>query len=233
MRFYFLLITTVISFLTASAQTTHTKSKAPAAPALRNALDSFSYAIGLSMGNFCNQQKITKLNTSMLLKGVSDGRSTDKALLNEQQMNAVISTYLSRRSAQDATSNKLAGEKFLADNAKMPGIVVLPSGLQYQVLNAGSDSTRPKLTDKVKCHYHGTLIDGTVFDSSVERGQPVEFPVNGVIQGWIEALQLMTVGSKWRLFIPSDLAYGDSGAGPVIGPGSTLIFDVELLEIIK
>jgi FKBP-type peptidyl-prolyl cis-trans isomerase FklB len=234
MRLYFLLLTTVIGSLTASAQTNQSKSKAPvAAPALKNALDSFSYAIGLSMGNFCNQQKIAKLNTSMLLKGVSDGRSTEKALLNEQEMNAVISSYLSRRSAQDATSNKLSGEKFLADNAKKPGTVVLASGLQYQVLNAGSDSTRPKLTDKVKCHYHGTLIDGTVFDSSVERGQPVEFPVNGVIQGWIEALQLMTVGSKWRLFIPPGLAYGDSGAGPVIGPGSTLIFDVELLEIVK
>jgi FKBP-type peptidyl-prolyl cis-trans isomerase FklB len=233
MRFYLLLLSTVTCFLTASAQTTQSKSKAPVAPVLRNALDSFSYAIGLSMGNFCNQQKITKLNTSILLKGVSDGRSSDKALLNEQQMNAVISSYLSRRSAQDATANKMAGEKFLADNSKKPGIIVLASGLQYEVLNAGSDSTRPKLADKVKCHYHGTLIDGTVFDSSVDRGQPVEFPVNGVIRGWIEALQLMTVGSKWRLFIPSDLAYGDSGAGPDIGPGSTLIFDVELLEIIK
>jgi FKBP-type peptidyl-prolyl cis-trans isomerase FklB len=233
MRFYLLLLSTVTCFSTASAQTTRSKPKAPVTPALRNALDSFSYAIGLSMGNFCNQQKITQLNTSVLLKGVSDGRSPDKALLNEQQMNAVISSYLSRQSAQDATANKLAGEKFLADNAKKPGIIVLASGLQYEVLNAGSDSTRPKLTDKVKCHYHGTLIDGTVFDSSVDRGQPVEFPVNGVIRGWIEALQLMPVGSRWRLFIPSDLAYGDSGAGPDIGPGSTLIFDVELLEIIK
>jgi FKBP-type peptidyl-prolyl cis-trans isomerase FklB len=233
MRFYLLLLSTVTCFSTASAQTTRSKSKAPVTPALRNALDSFSYAIGLSMGNFCNQQKITQLNTIVLLKGVSDGRSPDKALLNEQQMNAVISSYLSHQSAQDATANKLAGEKFLADNAKKPGIIVLASGLQYEVLNAGSDSTRPKLTDKVKCHYHGTLIDGTVFDSSVDRGQPVEFPVNGVIRGWIEALQLMPVGSRWRLFIPSDLAYGDSGAGPDIGPGSTLIFDVELLEIIK
>ncbi|HET6994917.1 MAG TPA: FKBP-type peptidyl-prolyl cis-trans isomerase [Chitinophagaceae bacterium] len=233
MRFYFLLLTTAISFLTASAQTTQSKSKVTAAPTLKNALDSFSYAIGLSTGNFCNQQKIAKLNTSMLLKGMTDAGSAGKALLTEQQMNTVISSYLSTRNTQNATANKQAGEKFLAANAKKQGVVTLASGLQYQVLNTGSDTTRPKLTDKVKCHYHGTLIDGTVFDSSVERGEPVEFPVNGVIQGWVEALQLMPVGSKWRLFIPSDLAYGDSGAGPTIGPGSTLIFDVELLEIVK
>jgi FKBP-type peptidyl-prolyl cis-trans isomerase FklB len=121
--------------------------------------------------------------------------------------------------------------KFLSENRKNEGVTELPSGLQYQVLKEG-DGEIPTATDKVKCHYHGTLIDGTVFDSSVQRGQPAVFPVNGVIQGWVEALQLMSTGSKWRLFIPSELAYGSNGAGAAIGPHSTLIFDVELLKII-
>jgi FKBP-type peptidyl-prolyl cis-trans isomerase FklB len=121
--------------------------------------------------------------------------------------------------------------KFLAENRKKQGVVELPSGLQYMVLTKGNGDM-PKASDKVQCHYHGTLIDGTVFDSSVERRQPAVFPVNGVIQGWVEALQLMATGSKWRLFIPSELAYGSHGAGAAIGPHSTLIFDVELLKII-
>lgn len=202
-------------------------------PALKTALDSFSYAMGMSVGNFCNQQKITGINTAMLLKGLGDGSKPEKALLNEQQMNQVISGYLGRRNAEKAGAAKAAGEKFLAGNAKKPGVVTLESGLQYMVIKAGTDTTRPKFTDQVKCHYHGTLLDGSIFDSSVQRGEPAVFPVNGVIQGWIEALQLMTVGSKWRLFIPSSLAYGDQAAGPAIPPGSMLIFDLEVLGIVK
>jgi FKBP-type peptidyl-prolyl cis-trans isomerase FklB len=127
---------------------------------------------------------------------------------------------------------KKAGEAFLAENKKKPGVVTLPSGLQYTIMKKG-DGPIPAAADTVRCHYHGTLIDGSVFDSSVERGQPAEFPVSGVIQGWVEALQLMPVGSKWKLFIPSNLAYGDNQMGPKIAPGSTLIFEVELLEIVK
>ncbi len=127
---------------------------------------------------------------------------------------------------------KQAGEKFLEENKNKPGVITLQSGLQYQVLKEGT-GPKPGPTEKVKCHYHGTLIDGTIFDSSVDRGQPATFAVNGVIKGWVEALQLMPVGSKWKLFIPANLAYGDRQAGAKILPGATLIFEVELLEIVK
>ena len=122
------------------------------------------------------------------------------------------------------------GQKFLEENSKKDGVITLDSGLQYEILTEG-DGPKPTANDRVKCHYHGTLIDGNVFDSSVERGQPAVFGVTQVIRGWVEALQLMTVGSKWRLFIPSDLAYGAQGAGDMIGPNTALIFDVELLGI--
>jgi FKBP-type peptidyl-prolyl cis-trans isomerase FklB len=140
--------------------------------------------------------------------------------------------YMQRLKTEKASGNKKAGEVFLAANKTKPGVISTPSGLQYIVLKEGS-GPKPGLTDKVKCHYHGTLIDGRVFDSSVDRGQPIELSVNGVIAGWTEALQLMSVGSKWKLFIPSNLAYGDQQAGALIAPGSTLIFDIELLDIIK
>ncbi|HEY0677691.1 MAG TPA: FKBP-type peptidyl-prolyl cis-trans isomerase [Chitinophagaceae bacterium] len=212
---------------------TTTKPAVSNAPVLKSALDSFSYAMGMSVGNFCNQQGIGNVNTSMLLKGLGDGSKPGKALMTEQQMNQVISSYLSKRNAQKASAAKAQGEKFLAENAKKPGVVTLESGLQYVVIKAGNDTTRPKITDQVRCHYHGTLLNGEVFDSSIKRGEPAVFRVNEVIQGWIEALQLMTVGSKWRLFIPSSLAYGDQQAGPAIAPGSTLVFDLELMEIVK
>lgn len=214
-------------------KTTTTNTVAANKPVLRNALDSFSYAMGMSMGNFCNNQGIKSVNTSMVLKGLGDGSKPGKALLTEQQMNQVISAYLGKRNAEKAQVAKAAGERFLAENAKKAGVVTLASGLQYMVLKAGADTVKPKDSDKVRCHYRGTLIDGMEFESSYESGQPVEFGVSAVIPGWTEALKMMTVGSKWRLFIPSDLAYGDQQAGPKIAPGSTLIFDVELLEIIK
>lgn len=144
----------------------------------------------------------------------------------------MINAYFMKLQQEKLEINKKAGEEFLNINKGRAGVVALPSGLQYQVLKMG-EGDKPKATDKVKCHYHGTLINGTVFDSSVERGQPAVFGVNQVISGWVEALQLMPVGSKWRLFIPSELAYGENGAGELIEPNSTLIFDVELLEIVK
>jgi FKBP-type peptidyl-prolyl cis-trans isomerase FklB len=147
-------------------------------------------------------------------------------------MSTVISGYLANQSKQKAIANTQAGQKFFLENAKRPGVKTLASGLQYEVLKTGADTTHPKITDRVRCHYHGTLLNGKVFESSVERGQPAEFAVNGVITGWMEALQLMTVGSKWRLYVPSDLAYGDMASGP-IPAGATLIFDLELLAIIK
>ena len=132
--------------------------------------------------------------------------------------------------AQGSASNRAAGEAFLAENAQREGVVTLPSGLQYEVIEEGDGAT-PRRRSTVVVHYSGTLIDGTPFDSSIQRGEPARFPVNRVIPGWTEALRLMQVGDKWRLFIPADLAYGDRGVGPVIAPGSTLIFEVELLEL--
>lgn len=133
--------------------------------------------------------------------------------------------------SEKAASNLKAGEDFLKENKERPGVVTTPSGLQYEVIAEGT-GPKPKATDKVKCHYHGTLIDGTIFDSSVQRGQPATFPLNMVIKGWTEALQLMPVGSKYRLFLHPSLAYGDRQTGAVILPNSTLIFDVELLGIV-
>jgi FKBP-type peptidyl-prolyl cis-trans isomerase FklB len=199
---------------------------------LKNSLDSMSYALGVSMSKFYKEQGVKSINTALLAKAINDFYKTGKTLLNDQQANMSISDYLQGLKGEKAAANKKIGQEFLAANAKKPGVVTLPSGLQYQIVKEGT-GPKPTPADKVKCHYHGTLIDGTVFDSSVDRGQPIDFPVTGVIKGWVEALQLMPVGSKWKLFIPSELAYGDNQAGPSIKPGSTLIFDVELLEIVN
>ncbi len=198
---------------------------------LKTGNDSISYAIGVSLANFYKQQNISNINTTILVKAVRDVEN-NKAVLSEQQCQSTLMAYVQKQQAEKALGNKKLGQDFLAANAKKPGIVTLPSGLQYQVIKEGA-GPKPKLTDMVRVHYHGTLIDGRVFDSSVDRGQPIELNVNGVIPGWTEALQLMPVGSKWKLFIPSDLAYGDRQAGQLIAPGSTLVFDVELLDIVN
>ena len=200
--------------------------------ALKTANDSLSYAIGLSVAGFYKEQGIKEVNSAIVSKAINDVLKTGKPLLNDQQANNCIINFVQKAKAEKAAPNKKAGEAFLAENKNKPGVITLPSGLQYQIVQEGT-GPKPALSDKVKCHYRGTLIDGTVFDSSIDRGQPVDFPVSGVIRGWTEALQLMPVGSKWKLFIPSELAYGDQGAGNSIQPGSTLIFDVELIEILK
>ena len=150
--------------------------------------------------------------------------------MTSEEANMVLQEFFGSLQAKQHEGNITAGKEFLAANAKNEGVITLASGLQYQVLTAGS-GVKPTANDQVECHYHGTLINGTVFDSSVERGEPAVFPVSGVIQGWVEALQLMAVGSKWKLFIPSNLAYGERGAGNSIGPHTTLVFEVELLAI--
>ncbi|MFM2145922.1 MAG: hypothetical protein RL732_758 [Bacteroidota bacterium] len=208
------------------------KPAAPAAaPALKNAMDSFSYAIGASVANFYKEQGITNINAALLSKALTDNKQ-GKMLLDENQTNTVIMNFMQAIKSEKASVTRKAGEAFLAENKKKPGVITTASGLQYSILKEGTGA-KPSATDKVKVHYHGTLIDGTVFDSSVERGEPIELAVNGVIQGWVEALQLMPVGSKWRLFIPSQLGYGDNDAGPTIKAGSTLVFEVELLDIVK
>ena len=202
------------------------------APTLKTTQDSLSYAIGLSVANFYKQQNITNINTALVTRAINDVNHQGKLLLDEQQANSCIVNFMQKSKAEKASGNKKLGLEFLAANKNKPGVVTLPSGLQYSIIKAGT-GPKPAITDQVRVHYHGTTIDGKVFDSSVDRGQPIELSVNGVIPGWTEALQLMPVGSKWKLFIPSTLAYGDQQAGPMIAPGSTLVFDVELLDIIK
>ena len=236
-------IAAVCVLTTVNAQKKPVKKPAQgAATVFKSQNDSLSYSIGMSLANFYKQQGITNINTAMLDRAINDIKK-GKTLLTEEQMTACVNNFIqTKQASRNEESRKAnagileinhkAGEAFLAANKTKPGVTTTASGLQYQIIKEGT-GPKPLPTDKVKCHYHGTLIDGTVFDSSVDRGEPIDFPVTGVIQGWVEALQLMPVGSKWKLFLPSNLAYGDNAAGPKITPGSTLIFDVELLEIVK
>lgn len=195
-------------------------------------MDKVSYALGLSIGNNFQNSGIKDLPVEDFIKGLTDVMEEKQPAITYDEAKEVINEYFIKLQKEKMEINKKAGEEFLHINKGRAGVVELPSGLQYQVLKQGNGA-KPSATDKVKCHYHGTLINGTVFDSSVQRGQPAVFGVNQVIPGWVEALQLMPVGSKWRLFIPSNLAYGEHGAGEMIEPNSTLIFDVELLDIVK
>jgi FKBP-type peptidyl-prolyl cis-trans isomerase FklB len=208
---------------------------APASPIvvkLKNQTDSLSYSIGIMVASFYKQQGITNINDTMVNKAIKDKMSGDSTLLTEQQCNQVLMGFIEKAKADKAAAAKKQGEAFLASNKTKPGVVSTASGLQYLVLKEGT-GPKPTLNDKVKCDYEGRLIDGTIFDSSIKQGKPIEFAVNGVIAGWTEALQLMNTGSKYRLFIPSNLAYGDQQMGADIKPGSTLIFDVDLIEIVK
>ena len=197
---------------------------------LKNTKDSASYALGYRIAQSLKGQGLQDLNISMFNKGMAAGVNA-KSVIPDSLIDLCIKNYQDKMSTEKIAINRAAGAAFLAENAKRPGVVRLSNGLQYEVMVAGTDTAKPTLKNTVKCHYHGTLITGEIFDSSVNRGEPISFPLNGVIKGWQEALQLMTVGSKWKLFIPSELAYGERSAGPVIGPGSTLIFEVELLGI--
>ena len=198
---------------------------------LSGELENFSYALGMSIAGNLIQTGVKTVHPELFLTGFKDVFKGEKTMIHPEEANTILEEFIGKLNDDKSVGNLEEGKKFLAENKKKPGVVELPSGLQFTVLTEG-EGEFPTLNDQVKCHYHGTLIDGTVFDSSVERGQPAVFPVNGVIQGWVEALQLMSAGSKWRLFIPSELAYGSNGAGGVIGPNSALIFDVELLKII-
>lgn len=195
-------------------------------------MDKVSYALGLSIGNNFQNSGIKDLQVEDFVQGLKDVLTEAKTALSYDEAKQVINDYFMKLQQEKLEINKKAGEEFLNINKHKAGVIELPSGLQYEVLKAGTGA-KPTASDKVKCHYHGTLINGQVFDSSVERGEPAIFGVSQVIPGWVEALQLMSVGSKWRLFIPSNLAYGENGAGGAIEPNSTLIFDVELLDIVK
>ena len=194
-------------------------------------MDKISYALGMNIGRSLRQSGVKDLNVEQFTKGVCDYLA-GVAKMDEKESRLILNDYFTKLQQETLETNKTAGKAFLEENGKRPEVVTLPSGLQYEVLVEGK-GPKPLATDRVKVHYHGTLINGTVFDSSVQRGEPATFGVTQVIAGWVEALQLMNVGSKWRLFIPHKLAYGAQGAGDLIQPFSTLIFDVELLDIVK
>jgi len=220
-----------------------TKTTSTLTPKLfKNNDDSVSYAVGVRIAQSLKAQGFDKVNEALFQKAINDVAQnktpvlTDAAITEcigkfQQKINSVKEAAQQKENAAKALVSKQEGHAFLAINGKRAGVVTLPSGLQYEVMKAGTDNTaRPTLASKVKCHYTGTLLNGFKFDSSVDRGEPITFPLANVIVGWQQALQLMTVGSKWKLYIPSELAYGDN-APPNIGPGATLVFEVELLGI--
>lgn len=194
-------------------------------------MDKFSYAIGLGIGQNLLSMGAQNINVEDFANAVKAVLENKETAITHNEAREIVNKYFEELEAKLNAQNIEKGKNFLIDNAKRAGVVTLASGLQYEVIAEGNGK-KPLSTDSVKCHYEGTLIDGTLFDSSVKRGEPAVFGVNQVIKGWVEALQLMSEGSKWRLFIPSELAYGAQQAGEMIPPHSTLIFDVELIEVL-
>lgn len=192
--------------------------------------DSLSYSMGVQTAEYYKTQGVANINPEMIKKAYSDVYNNKTLIIPEDQCNMTIQNKLQEFMTAKASAQKEAGKKFLEENKKKPGVITLPSGLQYEIITTGTGPV-PKATDTVKANYKGTLIDGKEFDNSYTRGEPITIPVSRVISGWIEALQLMPVGSKWKLYIPSDLGYGDRAAG-LIPAGSTLIFEIELLDIV-
>ena len=212
--------------------------KKPGTPALKTTIEQASYAIGVDIGKNLKGAGV-EVNANLVAKGIMDALAGGKLLLSDAEMRNAITALQREMTAQreakraiDAEKNATEGKAFLAANKKKAGVKTTASGLQYKVIKAGKGAS-PKATDQVKTHYEGRLINGKVFDSSYKRGEPATFPVNGVIKGWTEALQLMKVGSQWELYVPAELGYGARGTGADIGPNSTLIFKVELLEVVK
>jgi FKBP-type peptidyl-prolyl cis-trans isomerase FklB len=193
-------------------------------------MDKFSYAIGLGIGQNLLSMGAQGINVEDFAQAVADVMNRRPTAITHTEARDIVNKYFSELEEKMNAENIQKGKDFLAENAKRPEVTTLASGLQYEVIQEGNGK-KPKATDKVKCHYEGTLIDGTLFDSSIKRGEPAVFGLNQVIKGWTEALQLMNEGSKWRLYLPSELAYGAQGAGEMIPPHSTLIFEVELIEV--
>lgn len=198
---------------------------------LKTAQDSASFAYGMLIGNSLKRQLPPGLNLDMVMKGLSDAIKDAEMPMDQQTATEIFNQYTQEAQRRAAEEGKAAGMKFLEENKKRSGVTTTASGLQYEVLKRGNGKESPKATDRVKVHYHGTNIDGSVFDSSVERGQPITFGLNQVIAGWTEGLQLMRVGDKFKFYIPSELAYGERSPSPKIKPNSVLIFEVELFEI--
>lgn len=201
-------------------------------------MDKVSYALGLGIGRQLSQMGADNLDIDDFAKAIKDILSGNEPAVGDAEAQTLVKDFFEKQEAKQRAAaaekfkdTKEKGEKYLAENAKKEGVVTLPSGLQYQIIKEGN-GRKPKATDKVKCHYEGMLIDGTLFDSSIQRGEPATFPLNGVIAGWTEGLQLMQEGAKYRFFIPYNLGYGEHGAGASIPPFATLVFDVELIEVI-
>ena len=196
-------------------------------------MDKFSYAIGLGIGQNLLSMGAKGLCVEDFAQAVSDVLNGNKTAISHAEARDIVNKYFEEMEQKINAENIEKGKKFLEENKNRPGVVTLPSGLQYEVIKEGNVGRYAKATDRVECHYEGTLIDGTLFDSSIKRGQPALFGVNQVIPGWVEALQLMPEGAKWKLYIPSELGYGAQGAGEMIPPHSTLIFEVELLKVLN
>lgn len=194
-------------------------------------MDKFSYAIGLGIGQNLLSMGAQSINVEDFAQAIKDVLDRKETAISHNEAREIVNKYFEELETKLNAENIEKGKSFLEENAKRPGVVTLPSGLQYEVITEGNGK-KPSATDRVKCHYEGTLIDGTLFDISIKRGEPAIFGVNQVIKGWVEALQLMTEGAKWKLFIPSELAYGAQQAGEMIPPHSTLIFEVELIEVL-
>lgn len=201
-------------------------------------MDKVSYALGLGIGRQLSQMGADNLDIDDFAKAIKDILAGKKPEIDDAKAQTLVKDFFEKQEAKQRAAaaekfkeTKEKGEAYLAENAKKEGVVTLPSGLQYQVIKEGN-GRRPKATDKVKCHYEGMLVDGTLFDSSIQRGEPATFPLNGVIKGWTEGLQLMQEGAKYRFFIPYHLGYGENGAGASIPPFAALVFDVELIEVV-
>ena len=196
-------------------------------------MDKFSYAIGLGIGQNLLSMGAKGIAVDDVAQAIKDVLEGNQTAISHTEARDIVNKYFAELEEKMNAANIEAGKKFLEENKKREGVVTLPSGLQYEVITEGNVGRYAKATDQVQCHYEGTLIDGTLFDSSIKRGQPATFGVNQVIPGWVEALQLMPEGAKWKLYIPSDLAYGAQGAGEMIPPHSTLVFEVELQKILS
>jgi FKBP-type peptidyl-prolyl cis-trans isomerase FklB len=209
-----------------------TISAEPAFPA--TSLDSFSYALGMNIANNLKQQSITEVNTAAMLRGMEDVYKNSPTAINEQQANMCIQSTLQANSSKKANAEKIRSAQFLSANQKRSGVITLPNGLQYEVIKSGDvKSAMPQLQDTFVANYAGTLVDGKEFDNSYKRGEPLTLPVANVIRGWTEILQMMHIGDKWKVYIPSELGYGDRGMGADIPGGAALIFDMELLGVKK
>ncbi len=197
----------------------------------KDKLEEFSYALGLTISSNLLQSGVKDINSLQFLSGLQDTFAGNRPKISMDEANHILQEFMMANNEEEAARNLEEGLLYLSNNINNKGVVETDTGLQFKILKEGYGES-PNIDDQIKCHYHGILLDGTVFDSSIERHQPAIFPVNAVVQGWVEALLMMPVGAKWRLFIPPYLAYGDEGAGGLIGPNCTLIFDVELLEIV-